>query len=84
MRNESPVPELFTQLLTFKMFRCLCNKINVSVDIPKWVNAICLFKHYHTCMQTERKGASKSVYVRVFHGLELLRYVLRCAIARQL
>jgi len=57
MRNESPVPELFTQLLTFKMFRCLCNKINVSVDIPKWVNAICLFIHHRTCMQTERKGA---------------------------
>ena len=27
---------------------------------------------------------SKSVYVRVFHGLELLRYVLRCATGRQL
>ena len=27
---------------------------------------------------------SKSVYVRVFHDLELLRYVLRCAIGRQL
>ena len=27
---------------------------------------------------------SKSVYVRVFHDLELLRYVLRCAIERQL
>ena len=26
---------------------------------------------------------SKSVYVRVFHDLELLRYVLRCAIQRQ-
>ena len=26
----------------------------------------------------------KSVYVRVFHDLELLRYVLRCAIERQL
>ena len=27
---------------------------------------------------------SKSVYVRVFHDLELLRYVLRCEIERQL
>ena len=27
---------------------------------------------------------SKSVYVRVFRDLELLRYVLRCAIKRQL
>ena len=31
-------------------------------------------------MQIERKG----VYVRVFHDLELLRYVLCCAIERQL
>ena len=35
------------------------------------------------CMQIERQG-SKGVYVRVFHDLELLRYVLRCAIERQL
>ena len=27
---------------------------------------------------------SKSVYVRVFYDLELLRYVLRCAIGRHL
>ena len=27
---------------------------------------------------------SKSAYVRVFRDLELLRYVLRCAIERQL
>ena len=27
---------------------------------------------------------SKSVYVRVVHDLQLLRYVLRCAIERQL
>ena len=27
---------------------------------------------------------SKSVYVRVFHDLEILRYVLRCAIEQQL
>ena len=27
---------------------------------------------------------SESVYVRVVHDLELLRYVLRCAIERQL
>ena len=27
---------------------------------------------------------SKSVYVRVVHDLELLRYVLRCVIERQL
>ena len=31
-----------------------------------------------------RISKSKSVYVRVFHDLELLRYVLRCAIERQL
>ena len=31
-----------------------------------------------------RVSKSKSVYVRVFHGLILLRYVLRCAIERQL
>ena len=31
-----------------------------------------------------RISKSKSVYVRVFHGLELLRYALRCAIERQL
>ena len=31
-----------------------------------------------------RKRGSKSVYVRVFHDLELLTYVLRCAIERQL
>ena len=27
---------------------------------------------------------SKSVYVLVFHDLDLLRYVLRCAVERQL
>ena len=32
----------------------------------------------------ERGRMSKSVYVRVFHDLELLRYVLRCAIEQQL
>ena len=32
----------------------------------------------------ERGRMSKSVYVRVVHDLELLRYVLRCAIERQL
>ena len=31
-----------------------------------------------------RERASKSVYVHVFHDLELLRYVLRCAIKWQL
>ena len=31
-----------------------------------------------------RERGSKSVYVRVVHDLELLRYVLRCAIERQL
>ena len=38
-------------------------------------------------MWIEKKGAhvmSKSVHVRAFHDLELLRYVLRCAIERQL
>ena len=36
------------------------------------------------CRLRERGHMSKSVYVRVFHDLELLRYVLRCAIERQL
>ena len=37
------------------------------------------------CRLRERgRNMSKSVYVRVFHDLELLRYVLRCAIERQL
>ena len=31
-----------------------------------------------------RMSKSKSVYVRVFHDLKLLRYVLHCAIERQL
>ena len=36
------------------------------------------------CRLRERVRMSKSVYVRVFHVLELLRYVLRCAIGRQI
>ena len=36
------------------------------------------------CRLRERGRMSKSVYVRAFHVLELLRYVLRCAIERQL
>ena len=36
------------------------------------------------CRLRERGRMSKSVYVRVFHDLELLRHVLRCAIERQL
>ena len=36
------------------------------------------------CRLKERGRMSKSVYVRVFNDLELLRYVLRCAIERQL
>ena len=36
------------------------------------------------CRLRERGRMSKSVYVRVFHDLELLRYVLSCAIGRQL
>ena len=35
------------------------------------------------CRLRERGRMSKSVYVRVFHDLELLRYVLRRAIERQ-
>ena len=35
------------------------------------------------CRLRERGSMSKSVYVRVFNDLELLRYVLRCAIKRQ-
>ena len=36
------------------------------------------------CRLRERGRMSNSVYVRVVHDLELLRYVLRCAIERQL
>ena len=36
------------------------------------------------CRLRESGRMSKSVYVRVFHDLDLLRYVLRCAIERQL
>ena len=36
------------------------------------------------CRLIERGRMSKSVYVRVVHDLKLLRYVLRCAIERQL
>ena len=37
------------------------------------------------CRSRERERMSKkSVYVCLFHDLELLRYVLRCAIERQL
>ena len=34
--------------------------------------------------ERRRMSKSKSVYVRVFHDLKLLRYVLCCAIERQL
>ena len=36
------------------------------------------------CRLRERGNMSKSVYVRVFHDLELLRDVLHCVIERQL
>ena len=36
------------------------------------------------CRLRERGRMSKSVYVRVVYDLGLLRYVLRCAIKRQL
>jgi len=36
------------------------------------------------CRLRERGCMSKSVYVCVFHDLELLRYVLCCGIKRQL
>ena len=36
------------------------------------------------CRLRERGRTSKSVYVHVFNDLDLLRYVLRCAIERQL
>ena len=46
------------------------------------------YQHYiipiSVCRWRERGHMSKSVYVRVFHDLELLRYVLRCAIEQQL
>ena len=32
------------------------------------------------CRLRERGHMSKSVYVHVFHDLDILRYVLRCAI----
>ena len=35
------------------------------------------------CRLRERGRMSKSVYVRVFNDLELLRCVLRCAVERQ-
>ena len=48
--------------------------------------SIALFDCYSisVCRLRERGRMSKSVYVRVFHDLELLRYVLRCEIERQL
>ena len=36
------------------------------------------------CKLRESRRMSKSVYLRVFHDLELLRYVLHCAFERQL
>ena len=36
------------------------------------------------CSLRERGHMSKSVYVCVFHGLELLRHVLHCVIGRQI
>ena len=36
------------------------------------------------CRLRKRGRMSESVYVRVFHDLELLRYVLRCVIGRLL
>ena len=36
------------------------------------------------CRLRKRGRMSKSVCVRVFNDLELLRYILRCAIERQL
>ena len=36
------------------------------------------------CRLRERGRMSKSVYVHVFHDLELLRYVLCCATGQQL
>ena len=36
------------------------------------------------CRLRESGRMSKSVYVRVFHDLELLKYVLRCVIEWQL
>ena len=48
-------------------------------------NAACNFGFaISVCRLRERGRMSKSVYVRVFHDLELLSYVLRCVIERQL
>ena len=38
----------------------------------------------NVCRLREKGHMSKSVHVRVVHDLGLLRYVLRCAIERQL
>ena len=43
-----------------------------------------LLLNISVCRLGERGRMSKSVYVRVVHDLELLRYVLRCAVERQL
>ena len=43
-----------------------------------------LFLGISVCRLRERERMSERVYVRVVHDLELLRYVLRCAIERQL
>ena len=43
-----------------------------------------LLQSISVCRLRERGRKSKSVYVRVVHDLELLRYVLHCAFERQL
>ena len=46
-----------------------------SCHSPKFAISVCRLR--------ERGHMSKSVYVCVFHDLEVLRYVLRCSIERQ-
>ena len=45
---------------------------------------VLLLLRISVCRLRERGCMSKSAYVHVVHDLELLRYVLRCAIERQL
>ena len=59
-----------------------CTILHASVLVSSWY-LNCGFA-ISACRLRERRRMPKSVYVRVFHNLEVLRYVLRCAIERQL
>ena len=62
-------------------------KIEVVVlDYPSLIFQVILgllLLSISVCRLRERGHMPKSVYVRVVHDLEVLRYVLRCAIERQ-